>query len=418
MMNRYEQMEQLGVNHFKDLPEMPYALMVMIDESYMFLAPSGIKTDEAKEEDALKGEASKAIGDIARLGRAAGVHLVLATQRPDATVIYGELKQNLAARIAAGRMDSIASGMTLDNDNATRLPGNIKGRGYFQTFGEGEQFQGYFAPQDWIDKWLAGEDPDGKKGVSEAEKPERKKERKSIMNWKKEPNVPEIVADYTEDESDTPKKKKRGGLLGRLDAYDEMEESMQSEDSSTPKKEDKPAPKAKKFPLGKKGTQESPVEVTASSKDEQLYDDDPFASIEDDPFDSAPLIEPASSEEVDKSSLLKELNAGGEEEEFIDPFGDLSTTSDEPLLSKKTSVVEEDSFFSFEDDDFSLFDGSDSSAEKSIPVATVPPAKEEVRKPAVTRPTAPVTASKPSAAATSLPSLPGLPPRPKRPSAK
>lgn len=51
-------------------------------------------TDEGKADDALKGEAQMIIGSIARLGRAAGVHLVLATQRPDAKLIAGETKAN------------------------------------------------------------------------------------------------------------------------------------------------------------------------------------------------------------------------------------------------------------------------------------------------------------------------------------
>ena len=157
MMARYDKMEKAGVTNFADLPEKMHALMIMVDETYMFLATSGNKTDEGKEEDALKGEASKLIGEIARLGRAAGVHIVLATQRPDATVIYGELKQNLAYRIAAGRADTIASQMTLDSDEATKLPG-LKGRGYYKGLdSSGEPFQGYYAPQEWIDRWLAGD---------------------------------------------------------------------------------------------------------------------------------------------------------------------------------------------------------------------------------------------------------------------
>jgi hypothetical protein len=77
----------------------------------------------------------------------------MATQRPDAKVIYGELKLNLPIRIAAGRLDSTASAMTLDTAAATFLPA-IKGRGIVSVYGEAQQFQGYYADQDWIDKWL------------------------------------------------------------------------------------------------------------------------------------------------------------------------------------------------------------------------------------------------------------------------
>lgn len=154
MMERYTQMEEQGVNHFKDLPDKMPALLIMVDEAYMFMAPSGVKTDEGKAEDALHGEATTIIGKIARLGRAAGVHLVIATQRPDAKVIYGEIKENLAVRYMAGRAKTTASLMVLDSDTGTRVPGGIKGRGVVSFDGNEEFIQGYLAPQDWIDKWL------------------------------------------------------------------------------------------------------------------------------------------------------------------------------------------------------------------------------------------------------------------------
>lgn len=158
MMQRYEEMEGIGVNHFLKLTneqgKPPYAIMLMIDEAFMFMSPEGQRTDEGKVRDQLHGEASTLLGDIARLGRAAGIHLILATQRPDATVIKGELKANLDIRIAAGRLDSTPSSMVLDSGAATLLPGHIKGRGVIRTGGETEQFQGYFADQDWIDAWL------------------------------------------------------------------------------------------------------------------------------------------------------------------------------------------------------------------------------------------------------------------------
>lgn len=154
MMRRFQAMEDLGVNHFKDLPNPPRAIMLMVDEAYQLMAPEGIKTDEGKENDNLHGEASMLIGEIARLGRAAGVHLTLAMQRPDAVVLKGELKNNLDVRVAAGRLDSTPSAMVLDSGAATRVPGDIKGRGVVRIGGDVEQYQGYFAEQNWIDSWL------------------------------------------------------------------------------------------------------------------------------------------------------------------------------------------------------------------------------------------------------------------------
>lgn len=159
MMERYSRMENAGVNHFLDMvdengtPEK--AILLMVDEAYMFMSPEGNKTEEGKMRDILHAEASQVLGDIARLGRAAGVHLVLATQRPDATVIKGELKNNLDVRIAAGRLDSTPSLMVLDSGAATMLPTDFKGRGVARIGGDLKQFQGFFADQDWIDNWLA-----------------------------------------------------------------------------------------------------------------------------------------------------------------------------------------------------------------------------------------------------------------------
>ena len=449
MMNRYEQMEGLGVNHFKDLPEMPYALMVMIDESYMFLAPSGIKTDEGKAEDALKGEASKAIGDIARLGRAAGVHLVLATQRPDATVIYGELKQNLACRIAAGRMDSIASSMTLDNDNATRLPGNIKGRGYIQAFGEGEQFQGYFAPQNWIDNWLAGDDPDGD-GPAEAEKPARKKERKSLMKKKGEPKELDIESDFANDGEPATPKKKKGGLLAKINAFNEAQaaDGSPSNDTETVSGKDT-SPKAAKAsikpPSLRKGDAKAVVGKQESAINVFEDDADPF---EDDPFaDGSPLITESATSHTEKANLLNQIKEASDidEDDFVDPFGTLDVpeersvksapaqenkTANSPLIEAETG----DDGFSFDDDDFSLFSGTETetaesepslfiideseTAEEPTPLISLPATDE---KPQAAKP-APVQADKglptlPSLPAkkSSLPARPGLPARPQRP---
>lgn len=111
-------------------------------------------TDEGKADDELKGEAAMILSSIARLGRAAGVHLVIATQRPDATVISGEAKANLGVRINCGRTDSTASNMILGTGDGMRVRANPRGRLYLRIYGNGDHGQGFFAPASWIDEYL------------------------------------------------------------------------------------------------------------------------------------------------------------------------------------------------------------------------------------------------------------------------
>lgn len=151
MMRRYEEMEShAGVNHFTLLPDPQPAIMVMVDEVFTLLAPEKAKSDEGKARDELHARATVLIGHIARLGRAAGIHLVLATQRPDAAILPAEIKNNLDARVACARMDITPSLMVLDSDAATRLP-LIKGRSVVRIGGEYREFQGYFLEVDEAD---------------------------------------------------------------------------------------------------------------------------------------------------------------------------------------------------------------------------------------------------------------------------
>lgn len=70
------------------------ALLVIIDEVAELLMPSGVKTAEGKEEDALKQECTMIIQSITQLGRAAGIHMILATQRNDSSIIPGLIQNN------------------------------------------------------------------------------------------------------------------------------------------------------------------------------------------------------------------------------------------------------------------------------------------------------------------------------------
>lgn len=60
---------------------------------------------------------------IAQIGRAAGVHLILATQRPSRQVVSGLLKANIPARIALQVANRVESGVLLDQSGAQYLLG-------------------------------------------------------------------------------------------------------------------------------------------------------------------------------------------------------------------------------------------------------------------------------------------------------
>lgn len=91
-------------------PPMPY-IVIMIDEMADLMATHG------KEVEVL-------IVRLASLSRAVGIHLVLATQRPEATVITGLIKANIPARISFQLKSQIDSRTILDTGGAEKLLGN------------------------------------------------------------------------------------------------------------------------------------------------------------------------------------------------------------------------------------------------------------------------------------------------------
>lgn len=69
----------------------------------------------------------KRLSTIARQGRAFGIHLILATQRPDANILNGQIRNNMDLRIC-GRADDVLSKIILDNTDASeRIPKYEKG---------------------------------------------------------------------------------------------------------------------------------------------------------------------------------------------------------------------------------------------------------------------------------------------------
>lgn len=98
------------------------------------------KTGRSKEEKEQLAQIENRLATLARLGRAFGIHLILATQRPDANILPGQIKNNLDFRVC-GRADNVLSQIILDNTSAAdQIPKDARGR--FIT-GGGTVFQGY-----------------------------------------------------------------------------------------------------------------------------------------------------------------------------------------------------------------------------------------------------------------------------------
>ena len=97
-------------------------------------------------------EVEESICRVAQMGRAAGMHLVIATQRPSADVITGLMKANIPSRIAFAVASSLESRIILDNAGAEKLVG--KGDMLYAPLGEGKprRVQGCFISADEIER--------------------------------------------------------------------------------------------------------------------------------------------------------------------------------------------------------------------------------------------------------------------------
>ena len=119
MMKRYKTFSELGVKKLEeynaiaagreDLPHMP-SVVVVIDELADLMVVAAKEVEES-------------ICRVAQMGRAAGMPLVIATQRPSADVITGLMKANIPSRIAFAVDSAINSRIILDNPGAEKLVG-------------------------------------------------------------------------------------------------------------------------------------------------------------------------------------------------------------------------------------------------------------------------------------------------------
>ena len=99
------------------------------------------KTGLTKEQKETVTKIESRLSMIARQGRAFGIHLILATQRPDANILSGQIRNNINCRIC-GRADNILSQIILDNTAAAeQIPKDASGRFILH---DGTVFQAYW----------------------------------------------------------------------------------------------------------------------------------------------------------------------------------------------------------------------------------------------------------------------------------
>lgn len=146
MENRYDEFSKVGArnissynekaNQDKILKPMP-SIVVIIDELADLMMVSG-------------KEVESSIQRITQLARAAGIHLVVATQRPSVDVITGVIKANIPSRIAFAVSSGTDSRTILDATGAERLLGY--GDMLYQPVGEQHpiRIQGVFISDDEV----------------------------------------------------------------------------------------------------------------------------------------------------------------------------------------------------------------------------------------------------------------------------
>lgn len=117
MLDRYHKMQSKGVREITaynakvkgDEPKLPRIVIIIDELSDLMIA--------------CKKEVEESIIRLAQLARAAGIHVVVATQRPTVNVITGLIKANIPSRIAFAVASSIDSRTILDMNGAEKLLG-------------------------------------------------------------------------------------------------------------------------------------------------------------------------------------------------------------------------------------------------------------------------------------------------------
>ncbi len=148
MLKRYKLFSDLGV---RDLAS--YNSVIIKTEGGQTMPQIVVLIDELADLMTVAAkDVEESICRIAQMGRASGIHLVIATQRPSADVITGLMKANIPSRIAFAVQDAINSRIILDTTGAEKLVG--KGDMLYFPLGSGkpQRVQGTFVTDDEREK--------------------------------------------------------------------------------------------------------------------------------------------------------------------------------------------------------------------------------------------------------------------------
>lgn len=150
------------------------ALICIVDELAEFIGDSS--TRDRKKRD-LMDRFDTALQQIARLGRAAHIHLLLATQTPSVNLFGADLKSNLGQRFICGYVDANISRMAIDSESGNALPSDKPGMYLGWVGGKEQIFQGYFTKQSEVlacgtaqtDEEIAAEEAESERIAQEIE---------------------------------------------------------------------------------------------------------------------------------------------------------------------------------------------------------------------------------------------------------